>query len=49
MTTGNQATVTAGTYERVSRLKDDETEQWERERSVEQQRKANARACGERG
>ena len=49
MATGDQTTVTVGTYERVSRLKDDHSEQRERERSVEQQREANERACARLG
>jgi DNA invertase Pin-like site-specific DNA recombinase len=49
MTTRDQTIITAGTYERVSRLKEDETEQAERERSVDQQEVANAKACAERG
>ena len=38
-------THTAATYERVSRVADDVTDQRERERSVEQQRVANEQAC----
>ncbi|MDQ2880491.1 MAG: recombinase family protein [Actinomycetota bacterium] len=42
-------TLTVGTYERVSRLNDDQTDQRERERSVDQQRAANEKACAQRG
>jgi DNA invertase Pin-like site-specific DNA recombinase len=49
MTTRDRTIITAGTYERVSRLKEDETEQKERERSVDQQRAANEKACARNG
>src|SRR5207248_913077 len=42
-------TLTAGTYERVSRLKDDSSDQREKERSVEQQRAENSKACARYG
>ncbi|MGH3755806.1 MAG: recombinase family protein [Pseudonocardiaceae bacterium] len=42
MVTGGQTAVTAGTYERVSRVKDDRED---RERSVDQQQAENAKAC----
>jgi site-specific DNA recombinase len=43
------ATLRAGTYERVSRIDDDATDQRERERSVEQQRAENGKACARYG
>lgn len=41
--------LTAGTYERVSRLKDDREDRRDRERSVDQQRTENERACQRHG
>ncbi|MGH3694913.1 MAG: hypothetical protein ACRDRX_13160 [Pseudonocardiaceae bacterium] len=49
MTTANQTTLTAGTYERVSRLNDDGADQRGRERSVERQQVANSKACAAQG
>jgi hypothetical protein len=46
--TTDDYTITVGTYERVSRLKDEGSDQRDRERSVEQQRVANERACARR-
>ncbi|MGH7511273.1 MAG: recombinase family protein, partial [Gemmatimonadales bacterium] len=49
MGTEGQATTTAGTYERVSRVKDDREDARDRERSVDQQQAANEKACARRG
>ena len=49
MTLDSSTTRTAATYERVSRVADDVTDQRERERSVEQQRVANEQACARYG
>ncbi|HEX5348531.1 MAG TPA: recombinase family protein [Pseudonocardiaceae bacterium] len=42
-------TTTAGTYERVSRLKDDRDDRRDKERSVDQQQAENAKACARYG